>query len=91
MAAALSRWLVRPRGRAAGLRPAGGRHPRRPGQPRLRALPRGRPNGLAHLAETIVDQGGRVELLGLTRHDLRILAYLVGPLVTTQAEPEASD
>lgn len=32
-----------------------------------------------------------MELLGLTRHDLRILAYLVGPLVTTQAEPEASD
>lgn len=49
------------------------------------------PTGLAHLAETIVGHGGRVELFGLSRHDLRILHYLVGPLDTAEALLEETD
>lgn len=36
-------------------------------------------SGLAHLAETIRQCGGATELLGLSRHDLRLLHYLLGP------------
>ncbi len=46
------------------------------------------PTALARLTETIVAQGGKVTLLGLSRHDLRILHYLVGPLDRTPTEFE---
>ncbi len=46
------------------------------------------PTALAHLTEALVAQGGKVTLLGLSRHDLRILHYLVGPLDRTPTEFE---
>lgn len=46
------------------------------------------PTALAHLTETILAQGGKVALLGLSRHDLRILHYLIGPWGETQPELE---
>jgi ABC-type transporter Mla MlaB component len=36
-------------------------------------------SSLAHLAETIEQRGGATRLLGLSRHDLRILRYLMEP------------
>ena len=46
------------------------------------------PTALSHLTETILAQGGKVALLGLSRHDLRILHYLIGPWGETQPEFE---
>ena len=48
-------------------------------------------SGLAHLAETIKQCGGATDLLGLSRHDLRILHCLMGPECDTQTPSEDVD
>lgn len=49
------------------------------------------PASLAHLTGAITGQGASVELLGLSRHDRRILNYLVGPLDSPLVGEELSD
>jgi ABC-type transporter Mla MlaB component len=44
-------------------------------------------SGLACLAETIKQCGGSTEMLGLSRHDLKILKYLMGPEGETLTAP----
>lgn len=49
------------------------------------------PAGLARLTGAITGQGGKVTLAGLSRHDLRILHYVLGPLDVTWAAEEQPD
>lgn len=49
------------------------------------------PGGVAHLVESVALAGGMLQLRGLTRHDLRLLRYLMGADVELPAAPLDSD